>query len=64
MYPIYNESPKTKIREINEVNKYFTWDLIAVDTSEILLNGPGRKVLKGMLGNSDHVCGLHTSIEA
>lgn len=51
MYFICNESTKPKIREINEVNKYFIWDLIATDTSEILLNSPERMVLKGGLSN-------------
>lgn len=54
MYLIYNESTKPKIREINEVNKYFIWALIAMDTFEILLNGPDRMALKAMLSNWPH----------
>lgn len=46
MYLIYNESTEPKIREINEINKYFIWDLIAMDTSEILLKGPWQNGLK------------------
>ena len=49
MYLIYNESTEPKIREMNEIDKYFIWDLIAMDISEILLNGPDRMVLKGRL---------------
>ena len=46
MYLIYNESTEPKIREINEINKYFIWDLIVMDTSEILLKGPWQNGLK------------------
>lgn len=46
MYLIYNESTEPKIRRINEINKYFIWDLIAMDTSEILLKGPWQNGLK------------------
>ena len=46
MYLIYNESTEPKIREINEINKYFIWDLIAMDTSEILLKDPWQNGLK------------------
>lgn len=64
MYLIYNESTKPKIRKINEGNKYFIWDLIVMDTLEILLNGSDRMAWRGRLSTywpqASHICNKET----
>lgn len=64
MYLIYNESTKPKIRKINEDNKYFIWDLIVMDTLEILLNGSDRMAWRGRLSTyrpqALHICNKET----